>query len=92
MNTADGFGVFIGKWRGADEFTGWIDEVRIASTNRTAAWYAAEHSNQNTRLVYIVGAETVTPTVATTWKLEDASNTLNFNNLTFGENLNTNNP
>ena len=86
LNTTNDFDFRIGSWHNTNFFDGRVDEVRLAAATRSVAWYAAEHSNQNqSSTFYSVGTETSVPAITTAWTLEDASGTLTFNNLTFGE-------
>lgn len=50
--TDTGKNLRIGEWAGAS-FDGFIDEVRISSTNRSAEWIKASYYNQNTPENYV---------------------------------------
>lgn len=52
-------GVYIGARGSIQRFNGFIDEIRISSSARTADWIATEYSNQNDPAnFYVIGNET----------------------------------
>jgi hypothetical protein len=56
----------IGALLGTQAWNGDIDEVRISSTNRSAAWIAAEYNNQNSPGTFItMGSESCPSTTPT---------------------------
>lgn len=57
----DSNGLSIGdRYESGNPYSGLVDEVRIASTSRSAAWVKAEYTNQsNTKTFYIVNDEAV---------------------------------
>jgi hypothetical protein len=56
----------IGVWGGA-EFDGFIDEVRISSTNRSAGWIQTEYNNQNAPDDFLTISEQVSIPTMTEW-------------------------
>jgi hypothetical protein len=56
----------IGEW-GGRSFDGFIDEVRISNTNRSADWIATSYSNQNNPSAFLTFSEQVSIPTMTQW-------------------------